>query len=299
MLNALEDLNSAVLDLQSSEYQTYQRPLKRLNSILHSDELSQITNDLKSDVDLEEFLSSATREGGMVGGGRLNWPGNRTKELGLEIKIIEKAAGDPRWFLGFAHEYYYGGSTKINADLRNIISSLIIPFNRDFQKHVKSKAPNIPVNKINSNNSNRVFIVHGHEEAPRESVARFLEKLSFDPVILHEQANEGLTIPEKLSAYSSVGFAVVLLTPDDRGRSIEEEEERPRARQNVILELGYFIGLLGRGRVCALKKGNIEIPSDYLNVGYHPYDSGGAWKQSLARELKAAGYEIDWNIVMS
>ena len=96
--------------------------------------------------------------------------------------------------------------------------------------------------------------------------------------------------------YSNVGYAVVLLTPDDVGRKKAEGElYRDRARQNVILELGYFTGKLGRNRVCALHRGSVEIPTDYLGVVYVPLDEGGGWQLRLARELKAAGFEIDMN----
>jgi hypothetical protein len=122
--------------------------------------------------------------------------------------------------------------------------------------------------------SRKVFIVHGRDEAPREAVARFLEKLGFEAIILHEQANKGRTVIEKVEAHGDVGFAVVLLTPDDEGCT-KGEEPGPRARQNVILELGYFIGRLGRERVCALKRGEVEIPSDFGGVVYEPFDSSG------------------------
>lgn len=145
--------------------------------------------------------------------------------------------------------------------------------------------------------SKKVFIVHGHAGEPREAVARFLEQLGLEPIILHEQANQGRTIIEKFEAHADVGFAIVLLTPDDVGGP-DGREQRPRARQNVILELGYFIGRLGRSQVCALMMGEIELPSDILGVAWTPLDTGGAWKQALAKELAAAGYEFDWNKVM-
>lgn len=143
--------------------------------------------------------------------------------------------------------------------------------------------------------SRRVFVVHGHDDGSRETVARFLEKLGFEAVILHEQANQGRTVIEKVEAYGDVGFAVVLLTADDEG-CVRGGIPEPRARQNVILELGYFIGRLGRGKVCALKRGELEIPSDYAGVVYESMD--GNWKQALGRELQEAGYDIDWNKVM-
>lgn len=143
--------------------------------------------------------------------------------------------------------------------------------------------------------SRRVFVVHGHDDGSRETVARYLEKLGFEAVILHEQANQGRTVIEKVEAYGDVGFAVVLLTPDDEG-CVQGGTPQPRARQNVILELGYFIGRLGRGKVCALKRGALEIPSDYAGVVYESME--GNWQQALGRELQEAGHEIDWNKVM-
>jgi hypothetical protein len=102
----------------------------------------------------------------------------------------------------------------------------------------------------------KVFIVHGHDNAAKEMTARFLEKLGLEAIVLHEQPNSGRTLIEKLEHHSAVKFAIALLTPDDLGAAKAEAANlSPRARQNVILELGYFIGKLGRGRVCALYKG--------------------------------------------
>ncbi len=142
--------------------------------------------------------------------------------------------------------------------------------------------------------TNKVFIVHGHDAETKESVARFIEKLKLAPIILHEQANSGKTIIEKFEVFSDVGFAVVLLTPDDVGGSKDNSNSiNDRARQNVIMELGYFLGKLGRQRVCALYKAGVEIPSDYQGVVYTEIDKSGAWKTKLAQELVEAGFSIN------
>ena len=146
--------------------------------------------------------------------------------------------------------------------------------------------------------SRRVFVVHGHDDGAREAVARFLEKLGFDAIILHEQASKGRTVIEKVEEHGDVGFAVILLTPDDEGRAIGENTLRPRARQNVLLELGYFVGRLGRDRVCALKRGDLEVPSDFGGVVWVPFDNSNGWKMSLGKEFEAAGFAVDWNDVM-
>ena len=143
-------------------------------------------------------------------------------------------------------------------------------------------------------NQQSVFVVHGHDVEARESVARFVERLGLRAVILHEQANRGRTIIEKFEEHAEVPYAVVLLTPDDVGASqIDAAHLRPRARQNVLLELGFFIGKLGRRNVCALHKTGVEMPSDFHGVVYVEMDSQGAWRSKLAREMKAAGLTID------
>jgi predicted nucleotide-binding protein len=145
----------------------------------------------------------------------------------------------------------------------------------------------------------KVFVVHGHDEAAKEKVSSLLRKLKLEPVILHEQASKGKTIIEKFEQYADVGFAVVLLTPDDVGSPIEERDQlKPRARQNVILELGFFLGKLGRSKVCALHKGQVEIPSDYEGVIYVPMDEAGAWGLKLGKELKEVGIEVDLNLLV-
>jgi len=142
----------------------------------------------------------------------------------------------------------------------------------------------------------KVFIVHGHDELPREAVARFLRDIGFEPIILNEHANQNRTIIEKIEAHSDVGFAVVLLTPDDEG-NMKGMPSQPRARQNVLLELGYFMAKLTRARVCAIKRGTVEIPSDFAGVIWTDFDNAGAWKTALAKELRVH-FEVDWNLVM-
>lgn len=142
----------------------------------------------------------------------------------------------------------------------------------------------------------KVFLVHGHDDGMKETVARFLEKLNLEVVIFHEHTDGGRTIIEKLEDLSEdVGFAVVLMTPDDVGRAVKEEELLPRARQNVILELGYFLGKLRRPRVAVLYSGGVEFPSDYDGVLYTELDERGIWRDKLKRELRAAGLPVDPN----
>ena len=137
----------------------------------------------------------------------------------------------------------------------------------------------------------KIFLVHGHAEGPKESVSAFLRAIGLEVIILHEQPNKGQTIIEKLENHSNVAFAVVLLTPDDAVASAQNRSRR--ARQNVILELGYFLAKLGRQRVCCIYVDGVELPSDYHGVLYVPYDEKKAWRWKLVKELSAAGIEVD------
>lgn len=135
----------------------------------------------------------------------------------------------------------------------------------------------------------RVFVVHGHDENMKLSVSNFLMSIGLQPVILAEQVNAGKTIIEKFEDHSDVGYAVVLLSPDD----YSPQGGEGRARQNVILEWGYFIGRLGRSHVCALKRGHVELPSDIIGVVWQDFDDHGGWKQRLVKELTEAGVAVD------
>jgi predicted nucleotide-binding protein len=144
--------------------------------------------------------------------------------------------------------------------------------------------------------NDRVFLVHGQNEGVRESVARFLEHLDLHVIILHEQPDRGRTIVQKFKDHSAeAAFAIVLLTADDRGGPKEQDPSsyQLRARQNVIFELGFFIGTLERDHVCALYEKGVEVPSDYQGVLF--VDLNSEWKLKLAHELKEAGLPVDLN----
>ncbi len=123
---------------------------------------------------------------------------------------------------------------------------------------------------------------------------RIVEKLGLRAIILHEQPNLGRTIIAKFEAHSKVAYAVILLTPDDVAKAKDSKGTlRPRARQNVVFESGFFAEKLGRRNLYALYKPDVEIPSDFHGVLYVPMDSAGAWRSQLAREMKAAGLPIE------
>jgi predicted nucleotide-binding protein len=140
-----------------------------------------------------------------------------------------------------------------------------------------------------------IFVVHGHDRAALHEVVRVLERgTGREVIVLHEQVNAGRTILEKFEDHAAeASFAVVLLTGDDEGGVRTSASTHPRGRQNVIFELGFFFGTLGRQRVVVLLEENVERPSDIAGLVYITLDQAGGWKQTLARELEAANISVD------
>ena len=149
--------------------------------------------------------------------------------------------------------------------------------------------------------SKKVFLVHGHDEVAKTNLEIFLSEIGLEPVVLHRQADEGLTVIEKLEKHSDVGYAFILLTPDEVAY-LAADEEKPdngrtkelRARPNVIFEFGYFVGRLGRSRTCCLYTGGVELPSDVSGMIYKKFNSSiEEVAYSIIKDLKAAGYELN------
>jgi len=178
----------------------------------------------------------------------------------------------------------------------NVVTSDVLAVIKDSRKRPVEK----PVPKRSAAiTNNDIFIVHGHDDAMKEAVARTIEKIGLNAIVLHERPNQGKTIIEKFTNYSDVGFAIVLLSPDDISLSKHDASDKKsfRARQNVIFELGFFIGKLGRDRVISLYRqvDGFELPSDYSGVLYIPFDDYHHWRFDIIRELKASGYKLDAN----
>ena len=139
------------------------------------------------------------------------------------------------------------------------------------------------------NEKKRVFIVHGHDDVLKNKISSFLKKLNLIPIILHEQANKGKTIIEKLEHYTDVDYAIILYTPCDIGGK-RDDEPKFRARQNVVFEHGYLMSKLGRENISVIKKNNIELPNDITGTVY--VDGESNWQFELIKELKSAKFEI-------
>ncbi|WP_461515127.1 TIR domain-containing protein [Rathayibacter agropyri] len=154
-------------------------------------------------------------------------------------------------------------------------------------------ATNSETRGLSSGAGRSLFIVHGHDEATLNSVRVYVHRqVDLMPVSLAEEPGRGRTIIEKFEDYGDdASYVIVLLTPDDVGQTVAArqagDEPSKRARQNVVLELGYFIGKLGRENVVVLDA-SVERPSDLNGLSYISYP-GLNWKDELRTELVAAG----------
>ncbi len=180
--------------------------------------------------------------------------------------------------------------------MNDITKSVLFDLAAEIKKDERSKIDDVLENNDKNTISNKIFIVHGRENEVKIEIARFIELLGLEAIILHEQSNNGKTIIEKIEQYSDVGYGIVLYTPCDVG-SLNNPDEKltPRARQNVIFEHGYLIGKLGRSKVSALVKDGVEIPNDISGLVYINFENNNGWKLDLGKELIGAGYDIDFN----
>ena len=216
----------------------------------------------------------------------LHWGGKNEDLSGLEL-AKEFAESIPCILL------------TIEADVQTAIKAMRRHDNRAeaVDLVLKSEGAQALLEAVRHNLIPRVFVVHGHDGEAQISVVRFLEKGGARPFVIRDLPSEGRTIMEMIDKYSNVHYAIVLLTPDDvGGKKGSPPQLRPRARQNVILELGFFLGRLGRERVAALYKADgepIEIPTDYQGVRYIAMDEAGGWQLLLSEEMKKAGIPVE------
>ncbi|HEM8281302.1 TPA: TIR domain-containing protein [Providencia stuartii] len=192
--------------------------------------------------------------------------------------------------------YSKANVVRSDRNLENVTKELV----KSKQKTLKNKVIETTTSKAKITDNQKVFVVHGQDNAAKQEMARFLEKAGLEAIILHEQISSSKTIIEKIESFSEVGFAVVLYTPCDVGakNSPSDTNLQPRARQNVVFEHGYFIGLLGRSKVSAFVKGDIEKPNDISGVVYTELDDAGAWKITLLRELRANNYNVNTDAIL-
>lgn len=287
----IKELNGYSNDDKIPDYRVVQGELKGYNPIyglvpvlIDDSEMEKILNTRKltqSIPELEDLVSNSNEKSLHI-----NVPDNIPMMFNIDSKVILKISSSQ--------------IVKIIENVRTKLLDWTLSIENDepisneliLLEDENKSLPTIPI-------SNNVFIVHGHNELMKQSVARLISKLKLNPIILHELPNKGKTIIEKFSDNSDVAFAIVLISADDfaYAKNDKEENGKYRARQNVIFELGYFIGKLGRERVLTLfeTENDIEILSDYTGVLFVPYDNLGKWQLDIVKELKAIGISVDAN----
>jgi hypothetical protein len=215
MKAAIPKLNRRISELESFE----------VNSIQDMDDLTIIALEKKYHSTLDEILGLDTVERKRY---TVSFDGNELRWLILSNTSI---------FTTEIRECYSKGLNNAMNNLRTLKEL----FEERIEDAVAFPETASPMDKKLCN-PGRVFVVHGHDNGAKETVARFLEKLGLKPVILHEQPNQGRTIIEKFEDHADADYAVVLFTPDDMGHPVgKPNESKPRARQNVLLELGFFM----------------------------------------------------------
>lgn len=190
----------------------------------------------------------------------------------------------------FIPSAYVTSSDLVNKCKEGLTATKLI-FKTYLDEMDDDSAPKVTT-KINTSSFDKIFIVHGHDGELKHAVARLVEKQGIGAIILSEQANKGKTIIEKFEENSDVSGAICLFTADDLGRAKDNSNEQPRARQNVVFEAGYFMGKLGRSRVVIIAESGIELPSDMRGI---VYTNKNNWEVEVLKELKAMGYNIDFN----
>jgi hypothetical protein len=314
--NLLQDYDDLVDAVANATHGFYKDRLLQWFSLLDkTPEFAREVTHLEALNDFDAWyraLEDRQRGHGM-GGTSLDLPTDREAALGMQISLFRQMANGTIRAELFAKIYIAPSERNVNRGLSEFSKQMFVPAAKTLRRHLERATeqttepgpdilplamPTTDAHTVRKPPRRKVFIVHGHDDAAREAVARFLEKIDLEPVILHERPNKGRTIITKFQQEAAdVVFAVVLMTPDDQ---VSKEGAAPtlRARQNVVFELGFFIGALGPERVAALVKGDVERPSDFEGVVYIPFDASGAWRQALGRELDAAGLAIDWNKAM-
>lgn len=231
-----------------------------------------------------------------------DWPRSRTEAIlpGSFEDAKKVAYGLYHRFANFKDANLFNFLLNTGMDIRNDLPSALRAFNNMYLSYfvkaiedIIAANPEIDTGAVEKVEGTRVFIIHGHDELIKKDLQLLLERAGVNYLVLHEQPDKGRNIIDKLIEESKdSNYAIGLLTPDDTSNGMT------RARQNVILEIGYFLGKLGKERVRMLVKDNIEMPSDLTGILYEKHDPAGAWKTKILKEMMAVGIYVDLKTVV-
>lgn len=219
--------------------------------------------------------------------GRWSLPGTLDECKSLAYDVYHSIAeGGVDAFEQFTFQLFRGNSSSENA---HELNSTFLEYFSEALEDIVNANPEIVAENPKHVPGTTVFIVHGHDNELKTEVQLLLSRAGVHAIVLHEQADKGRTIIDKLVGESDVaGYAIALLTPDDL-----TDKGTTRARQNVVLEIGYFLGRIGKERLRMIVKDDVEIPSDLQGILYERHDASGAWKMKLLKEMRAVGIFVD------
>jgi len=294
-------------DVMQSKYHNFETNLNTFVEFCEKDPaMVKITEPLKENksVNVVKWYDDIFKTGGsMVGSKRYVLPSDPDQEASILYQFLLGIHAGTFRFQQFTIGVYgrtrfdeavYEFSNDIFRKMFRYLGHRLDSLEAEYEKKMPTQSQ-----KASPSAPSQVFIVHGHDNPMLDSVELLVRKMGLEPIILSDQRAEGLTIIEKFEKHSQVPHAIVLLSPDDKGCKKDEPSEKAmtRARQNVVLELGFFTGKLGRHGVTVVHKtvADFEMPSDYHGVEYIPYDDKNDWKLKLAKELERAGFKVDFS----
>lgn len=221
-------------------------------------------------------------------------PAFRAWKTDAERFLIKRFGDDSFEHKDFVRASYRPGIYTSHQELVGACKNGLIATKIVFESYLKEMNTDLCKGSLREDTCcmDKVFVVHGHDGELKHAVARIVEKQGIEAIILSEKANKGKTIIEKFEENSDVGGAICLFTADDFGRAKADSLDSVRARQNVVLETGYFMGKLGRNHVVLLADKGIEMPSDLSGV---VYTNTANWQFDVLKELNAMGYKVDLN----
>lgn len=285
MNNHIDNLRYSLSEINKSDFNTYRSCVIALFDYLRN---QFYDNEIYKDFESRSKMYDGWPEvfGNYRGIGQWTYPAKLEDSILLSYSLHKNIAHyNQSRFIGILYKLY--GQNDNNISVSKFKNRFFSSLEKATEQIIE--AAHIQMTSTSSNNSDTVFIIHGHDHDLLAKVQLFLERGKVKNKVLHEQPDQGRTIIEKLiNETEDASFAIALFTPDDL-----TDGKQFRARQNVILEVGYFLGKLGRSKVRMIVKEDIEIPSDLTGILYDKYDIGQSWKLKLIRELKAAGIEID------
>lgn len=272
-----------VQQIQNSEYRTFRSTVAQL--------FTYLTNEIKDNPVYDKYEKDRKRWANWPDetsfGYNWEFPDDLDDAKSLSYDIYKSAAiNEKDWVDNFTFSLFRQNTYGDNI---NKLNSTFLGYFGQALEEIVNANPESEDSTPKITNNKTAFIIHGHDNELKTEVQLLLKRAGVSSIVLHEQADKGRTIIDKLVDETQIaGYAIALLTPDDL-----TQNGNTRARQNVILEIGFFLGLLGKERLRMIVKGEVEIPSDLHGILYEKHDNGGAWKIKLLKELQAVGIYVD------